>query len=417
MAEQEKNGIKTMRTAFIRVTAVNNTEKGLVEYSQKDIYDICEEFSSRYSGLKYAFICHNKDKDPVNGEPKKNHFHVVLKLEGKNSIRFQYVKELFPYGDIESARSVNAAIQYLLHLNNPEKTQYERSEIVSNFSESALDKYLSTTDGQNSTSKKLVDDIIRKIDDGTIREYNKSEYIDSVTLARNDRLFRTAFKNRSERIMLNQNRDIQVYFITGEPGAGKTTFAKQIAAKIGNGSYYISGSNNDSMQDYKGQDTLILDDLRDCSFEFNDILKILDNHTSTAIKSRFYNKVFLGKAIIITSCSSVFDWYSFTTENRAQFYRRITVVYKMDKDYIYGYTLNPDESGEYELRFQCKMMNPVIAQYKAEEKAKEDAVGAAIDMLRDLVNNIEVSDELRDEIQKSFIDGRLKAEKSESVAS
>ena len=86
----------------------------------------------------------------------------------------------------------------------------------------------------------------------------------------------------------------------GEKGTGKTTYAKRMLDKLGY-DYCVSSSSNDPFQDYLGQDAIIMDDLRDDVFGFADILKILDNHTSSSYRSRFSNKVFNGKMIVITT--------------------------------------------------------------------------------------------------------------------
>ena len=69
--------------------------------------------------------------------------------------------------------------------------------------------------------------------------------------------------------MRDPNRDMRVIFIYGTTGSGKTTYAKMLASKMGNGSFYVSSSANDSMQDYAGQETVIFDDLRDTAFDFS----------------------------------------------------------------------------------------------------------------------------------------------------
>ena len=50
-------------------------------------------------------------------------------------------------------------------------------------------------------------------------------------------------------------------FITGASGTGKSTYAKQIASE-NKLSVYISSGSNDVLDDYQGQDCIILDDLR-----------------------------------------------------------------------------------------------------------------------------------------------------------
>ena len=79
-----------------------------------------------------------------------------------------------------------------------------------------------------------------------------------------------------------------------------------------------------------GQKAIILDDLRDSSFEFEDLLKILDNNTSSSVRSRFANKVFNGEIIIITSSVPLNYWYKDLQFNRTetldQLYRRISCL-------------------------------------------------------------------------------------------
>lgn len=51
---------------------------------------------------------------------------------------------------------------------------------------------------------------------------------------------------------------------------------------------YVSSSSNDPLDMYMGQKGIIFDDLRDEAFEFADILKLLDNNTSTANEKPLY---------------------------------------------------------------------------------------------------------------------------------
>lgn len=71
---------------------------------------------------------------------------------------------------------------------------------------------------------------------------------------------------------------------------------------------------------------MILDDLRDSSFDLADLLKILDNNTNSSVKSRFNNKVFNGKMIVITSSVPLVYWYPayrYSHDSLEQLYRRI----------------------------------------------------------------------------------------------
>lgn len=134
--------------------------------------------------------------------------------------------------------------------------------------------------------------------------------------------------------MTNKDRDINVMIFQGDTGTYKTTYAKQLA-KNQNKSLCVSSSSNDPMQDYKGEDILLLDDIRDDTFKFNDLLKILDNHTNSSVSSRYSNKAFIGDTIIITTAQPLSDWYfDNVKEDKEQLYRRIPIMMQFTKDFI-----------------------------------------------------------------------------------
>lgn len=413
MSEVKKG---SFRTAFIRVFAENETKEGLVTYSFEELSNMVYSFCDRYAGSNFAFIEHNRDIDP-DGKLKKKHYHIVFRF--KNPVKWKYLVEAFPYSDIQSCTSVNASVQYLIHKNNPEKAQYNYAEIISNMSESKLEELLTKTDGSGRKRDKFLEDIINKIDSGEIREYNRFEYIDSYTLTVYASKIKEAFKNRSEKVMRNANRDIKVYFIQGTSGTGKTTYAKQLASCLGNGSYYVSSSKNDSLQDYKGEDVLILDELRDDAFEIDDFLKVLDNHTASSIKSRFFNKSFLGVAIIITSTKRIEEWYNFTKEDRGQLYRRITAYMQMTKEKI---TISSPVSTEGELgasasyKFQTvrEMENPVADYLKASDAVREGDLNSLFsimektaDKMKEEVRNMRLSEEKNNALKEKVASLRI----------
>lgn len=130
-------------------------------------------------------------------------------------------------------------------------------------------------------------------------------------------------------------------FICGAGGTGKTYYAKKLLAKMGY-DYCVSSSSNDPFQDYLGQKAMILDDLRDKSFEFEDLLKILDNNTVSSVQSRFQNKVFNGVLIIITTSVPLRYWYRLqygdAHDTLIQLYRRIGCYVEVTKDEIAVYS-------------------------------------------------------------------------------
>lgn len=165
---------------------------------------------------------------------------------------------------------------------------------------------------------------------------------------------------------------MQVFYITGPAGIGKTVSAKALATQFFGCRFspYISSSSNDPLCDYKGEDSIILDDLRPDTWEFSDLLKFLDNNTLSSVKSRFYNKdIFFCKYLFITS---TLDWYSFVKrcknqfkEDVNQFKRRITYYVRIDKDWINIHSSITNED--------YKVVNPVrLLEKQRDELIKQE---------------------------------------------
>lgn len=312
---------KTYRTAFIRVSSDNDTSSGEVVYDFDDIKRVLDDwaFSAR---ITYWAIQHSADD-----EVSLTHFHIVIKFTQPTP--FENIKVRFPYGMIESARNIKAAVQYLVHLNDSSKVSYPWESIYTNCKDMTPYKILT-----NSQQEITIQGVIDAIKAGEIKEYNQFEKIPNELWSK----YRTRIENsllfEREKIYMNKNREIEVWFFSGATGTGKTTFAKHVCNYRGK-SYCISSSSNDPFQDYKGEDVLILDDLRDDSFSFVDLLKILDNHTRSTSKSRYHNKAFVGELIIITSTKPLSDWYfSIEKDEKMQLYRRITFQYKFSPDIV-----------------------------------------------------------------------------------
>ena len=148
---------------------------------------------------------------------------------------------------------------------------------------------------------------------------------------------------------MKPDRDLQVMFIYGKTGTGKTTYAKRFIESL-NYDYTVSSSGNDPYQDYLGQRAMILDDLRDDVFEFADFLKITDNHTGSSIQARFHNKFFMGKFLAITSSVPLKFWYRHLRYNHqedlAQLYRRISCYVWITDEDILVYDKGLNEKGD-----------------------------------------------------------------------
>lgn len=121
--------------------------------------DNWQEILSRHCVPAFISPLHDKDLNPT-GEAKKPHYHVVLMFEGKKSI--SQVTEIFDTINgvgCEVVKSLRGYARYLCHLDNPEKAQYEPSEvrcIASDYIGTiglAIDKYIAIGEMQDFCDK------------------------------------------------------------------------------------------------------------------------------------------------------------------------------------------------------------------------------------------------------------------------
>ncbi len=74
---------------------------------------------------------HDKDINPT-GEPKKAHYHVLYMFDGKKSKK--QVEALFAEFGGVGCKIINSArgmARYFCHLDNPEKAQYQKEDVIS----------------------------------------------------------------------------------------------------------------------------------------------------------------------------------------------------------------------------------------------------------------------------------------------
>lgn len=323
----------------------------------------------QYSTIKkWAYIVHDKDDT-------RPHYHIALHFGGA-SVDTAQVAKWFKLGytdengvEHSGENFINKVkgrwtdvILYLTHCNDTQKYkyQYPPSEVHANF------------DFENEIkSSKII---------GDFENYSYAQmlqYVDTLPISEKAATFsrlRKLWELRCQILTLNTDRNIQVVFITGKGGAGKTYYAKKLLNSL-NYDFCISSSSNDPFQDYMGQKAIILDDLRDSAFEnFEDLLKILDNNTSSSVKSRFSNKVFNGEMILITSSVPLRFWYKdlqySRTETLVQLYRRISCYVEVGKTEITVYDEGVDEYGK--PKGLGQVYKNELADVKKENKPKFD---------------------------------------------
>lgn len=308
-----------------------------VKYLKMSIDDIIEMLKTK--PVEWALILHDKD----DTEP---HIHVMVRILSNSKMTAQMVCKWFrdepQYINIKQSRWENK-LAYLCHRTEGDKDKYQYSpdEVIASFD--YVQKLQEIT--EEVKEKLSYSAILQMIDTGVIREFNLHEYVTIEMYSKMKRQLENALEYYRRKVMNDKDRNIDVYLISGATGVGKTTMAKHFCKEKGK-SFCVSSSSNDPLQDYKGQEVLIMDDMRDDAFKFHDFLKFLDNHTKSTTQSRYSNKAFIGDTIIITSSKSIDDWYDGVNEDRKQLYRRIRYVIDMDKKTVAFNEYN-DSLGDY----------------------------------------------------------------------
>lgn len=340
---------------------------------------------------RWAYILHDKDDAEA-------HYHVMVWLSYPCDTF--YIAKWFGVEEqfVNKMHSECGALEYLTHKNAPDKYQYADSEVVSNFN---IQQEIEKQKKKKSRDARLAE-IINGIDAGTIREFNLHDYVTAVEYNSYRRGIENAFAYRKMKLR-EQERNMQCIFITGQSGSGKTTYAKQIAQEHGF-SVFVSSGSNDVLDGYAGQECIILDDLRPSCMGLSDLLKMLDNNTSSTVKSRYFNKVLECKMIIITTTKSLETFFSevFEKENESaiQLMRRCETVVEMDTDKIV-FKVWQKKSRQYKA-FRS-IDNFVLDSFKVDDMTEAEA----LDKLSSLLHlSVDVVDELKNN-GAEYLDGQL----------
>lgn len=284
-----------------------------------DIQKVCMEHKTI---KQWAYILHDKDDT-------RPHYHIYVNF-GNAGVPHDMVAKWFEVDPnfVEKVKGKKSdVLLYLIHGNDSQKDkyQYDPTEVVANFDWK--------TEIENS---KILGDF-EKFSYAQQLKYVDSLPRDEKTTAYNK--LKKLWEIHCQTCLMKPDRQIEVVFISGKGGVGKTYYAKKMLNEM-NLDFCISSASNDPFQDYLGQKGIILDDLRDTSFEMEDLLKMLDNNTNSSVRSRFNNKVFNGEVMVITSSVPLRYWYSSRrgsyggTDSLEQLYRRIGVYVDVQTDYI-----------------------------------------------------------------------------------
>ena len=350
-------------------------------YDVIEIAVIEQRIKSLTNIKKYAIIIHDKDL-LESGEPKKKHFHAIMTFSNATTsevvaktlqVEEQYINKI--------RTTTKSAMLYLVHRNNPEKYQYKPEEVVANFD------YIEYIDGCEPKQRR--EDLSKRIESGEVKQYNLHKFITADEYGKNKIYYDRCFEYRQNKLK-GTERNMECIFISGTSGTGKTTQAKMFANQKGYAVYISSGGKN-PLDNYKGEECIILDDLRDSTYKMSDFLKLTDNNTDSLVGCRFYNKSIAEcRLLIVTSVKPIEEFYYNATieekEPQQQLFRRFRTNIVMETEFMTIYTYD-SEKRQYIKQLRCK--NPVAVLFNkeiAKQFATDFAKTMGLEVLEDFGN-------------------------------
>lgn len=314
---------------------------------------------------KIAWIVHDKD---INKKGKKvtPHIHVGFTLTKRTTIsklskiindRPQQITCFTKRGQ-SVASSTKNLMGYLIHHTKEAKQQgkhqYDPSEVHANFD---YQSYVEQTEEIKSTADILDEYANENISRSEAENLLKLQ--GGATLARNiknlDQIDTYLLEEKCKRWVKKKEEKgdmIMVSWLSGFAGTGKTSFAKHFAEERGL-SYFVTTSQNDPFQGYRGEQVLIFDEVRPNTITYADLLQICDPYLYRKnLTARYHNPPFQSDFIFLTSVYDPLQFYNSMNNVKSkidtfeQLDRRIGMKLEFSYDQItqYVYDIDPKKN-------------------------------------------------------------------------
>lgn len=321
---------------------------------------------------KFAYIVHDKDVDE-NNKLIAPHIHLLMNFINPRSIKNiakllkdkpNQIENMSKYGK----NGFNNSLSYLIHKTDDAKNkfQYSIKNVVANFDYAEEIKRISNEvaiykSRKISENAVLVQSIFNESGAGLINideARQKLLDISGKTLAENSQKLERLYKdlrNIKYKQWLNEKRKnpvpIEVIWVYGDSGTGKTRFARELAKNKGL-DFYISGATNDPFQGYSGENLVILDELRPNTFKYEDLLRMLDPWSFDSMTSaRYKNQHLMADTFVITSPFDPLYFYNLLGKDESdsgkQLLRRISLLINMDYNHISPVKINTRNNTAY----------------------------------------------------------------------
>lgn len=299
---------------------------------------------------KYALILHDSDIDE-KGKPVDGHVHVMMSFENARSVN-SVAKELGDkpqYLEMWKGKAENG-YSYLIHATKDSisKYQYPPENVKANFNYlEEMRRITKEVEQSIQTANSAI--LLNALYKGEITKEQLERKLNGNQYGRMKRQIEDVWSKHLQfqaaewrEEMKKSGKQIKVIWISGEAGTGKTSLAREYAEKTDQ-PYFITGSSRDIFQNYSGEHTLIIDELRADMIKYADLLRILDPFGNQVMApSRYSDKPLVCDLILITSPYDPAEFYGQLFKNTfwgsvdglEQLLRRITLTIEMDASHI-----------------------------------------------------------------------------------
>ena len=360
-----------------------------------DAHDIMMVIAKRLNNAGFIVqethcIIHDRDTrevwdDSISSyvlETKPRHFHMIVKFYRDAKTKTIHSGTLAKIADavgvepqyIEKAgkgcHAWDNMLSYLIHIKYINKAQYEPSEVSTagaclngvNIFQPYMDIYrqrkrdweLGRTKVTIKQASVDVDGLEEKILLGEVKR-NQVLLTDSLfaIYAHNKRRLDDAFDIYADRKIAKTIQAMEsggfllsVLYVTGKSHSGKSYFTDYLVKRIHDDAKRLYGEDwtvctcaaSNPFDEYRGEEILVMDDLRGMAMTASDWLKLLDPDRVNLASARYHNRRIACRVIIINSERDVADFFYFVkgrgevSESMDQFIRRImarVVVYRV----------------------------------------------------------------------------------------
>lgn len=301
-------------------------------------------------------------------ELKPTHCHILLKFTDRSCTLPQLAQILgIEESAIEKPQKGRFAwdnmLAYLIHIKYPEKFQYSPLDVLFiSPTKSYIDVYRERKEEwekgrAKAKSKNAIDNIDMLLEKVLRGEVTREQVLLTDELfdiySRYSQKVEDAFRVYGERRAyktlqaLKQGKfHLTVFFITGAPGAGKTRLAQAfVDSLIKTSSQFderwrvCQTAATNPMDDYNGEEILMMDDVRGIALSASDWLKLLDPYNASPASARYHNKQAACRVVVITSTKEPLEFFYYCkalgggdrSEAMDQFLRRIQCLTRVIK--------------------------------------------------------------------------------------